>query len=145
MVNNSKLANRTTIMGKKYRVSDGALTGVIYFCAIFVVVLLFFMIGYIMVRGLPQVNWEFLTSAPSSLNKTVGILPGIINTLYMIGVTLLIATPIGVGAAVYLNEYAKKGKIVQVIEFTTETLAGIPSILYGLFGAVFFGVTLKLG
>ncbi len=142
---NPKLSNGMSILRKKRRPVDGLLKGVIYVCAIAVVAVLFYMLTYIMVRGLPNVTWEFLSTAPSALNKTVGILPGIINTLYMIGITLLIATPIGVGAAIYLSEYAKRGRIVRAIEFTTETLAGIPSVLYGLFGAVFFGVTLKLG
>ena len=142
---NPKLKNDVSIMHKKRRPLDALLKSIIYICAILVVAVLFTMLIYIMVRGLPQVSWEFLSTAPSALNKTVGILPSIINTLYMIGITLLIATPIGIGAAIYLNEYAKRGRIVKIIEFTTETLAGIPSVLYGLFGAVFFGVALKLG
>ena len=77
--------------------------------------------------------------------RTFGILGNIINTLYIVVITLLIATPIGVGSAVYLNEYAKPGKIVRLIVFTTETLSGIPSIIFGLFGMVFFGNTLRLG
>jgi phosphate transport system permease protein len=107
--------------------------------------ILFIIIFYVMVNGIPQLNWEFLTTAPSALNHTVGVLPSILNTLYMIGITLLVATPIGIGAAVYLNEYAKKGRLVRLIEFTTETLAGIPSIIYGLFGALMFSVMLGFG
>ena len=107
-------------------------------------VLAYFII-YIMVRGIPNISWEFLTTAPSALNKTVGILPSIINTLYMIGITLLIATPIGIGAAIFLTEYAKKGKLVRSIEFTTETLSGIPSIIFGLFGSYFFCEIFGLG
>ncbi len=141
----NKLRNDVSIMGTKRRPYDMTLRGIIWFCAILTVGLLFFMLGYILVKGLPQVSWEFLSTSPSALKKTIGILPSIINTLYMIGTTLLIVTPIGVGAAIYLNEYAKRGRIVKIIEFTTETLAGIPSVLYGLFGAIFFGVTLKLG
>ena len=140
-----KLGNSFSILCKKRRPADAARKAVIYISTILVVALLFYLLAYIMYRGLPHVTWEFLSSEPSALNKTVGILPSILNTLYMIGITLLIVTPIGVGAAIYLNEYAKRGKVVRVIEFTTETLAGIPSIIYGLFGAVFFGVTLKLG
>lgn len=140
-----KLSNDISLMKKKRRPKDGVQTFVIYACAILTVAILFYLLIYIMIHGLPQVNWSFLSTAPSALNKTVGILPSILNTLYMIGITLLIATPIGVGAAIYLNEYAKRGKIVRLIEFTTETLAGIPSVLYGLFGAVLFGVTLQLG
>ena len=140
-----KLSNDISLMKKKHRPKDSAQKFAIYACAILTVVILFYLLIYIMVRGLPNVTWEFLSTEPSALNKTVGILPSIINTHYMIGITLLIATPIGVGAAIFLNEYAKRGKIVKVIEFTTETLAGIPSVLYGLFGALFFGVTLQLG
>lgn len=140
-----KLSNSVSLMKKKRRPKDAAQTFAIYACAILTVVILFYLLVYIMVRGIPNISWEFLSTAPSALNKTVGILPSIINTLYMIGITLLIATPIGVGAAIFLNEYAKRGKVVKIIEFTTETLAGIPSVLYGLFGAVFFGVTLQLG
>ncbi len=145
MPNNKADQATKSIMQKRRRPTDAILKGVIFLCAGVVVLLLLYMIAYILYRGLPQINWEFLSTAPSSLNKTVGILPSIINTLYMIGITLLIVTPIGVGAAIYLNEYARKGKIARVIEFTTETLAGIPSVLYGLFGAMFFGVTLQLG
>lgn len=140
-----KLNNSFSLMKKRRRPTDAVLQAVIYICAALVVVLLFYILAYILYRGIPNINWEFLSTAPSALNKTVGILPSIINTLYMIGITLLIVTPIGVGAAIYLNEYAKRGRIVRVIEFTTETLAGIPSIIYGLFGSVFFGVTLGLG
>jgi len=142
---NPKLSNSASILRKKRRPADAALKTLICICAAAVVAVLFYMLAYIMMRGLPNVTWEFLSTAPSALNKTVGILPSIINTLYMIGLTLLIATPIGVGAAIYLNEYAKRGRIVKAIEFTTETLAGIPSVLYGLFGAIFFGMTMKLG
>ena len=140
-----KLSNSVSLMKKKRRPKDAAQTFAIYACAILRVVILFYLLIYIMVRGIPNINWEFLSTAPSALNKTVGILPSIKNTLYMIGITLLIATPIGVGAAIFLNEYAKRGRVVKIIEFTTETLAGIPSVLYGLFGAVFFGGTLQLG
>ncbi|MHB8127976.1 MAG: phosphate ABC transporter permease PstA, partial [Mobilitalea sp.] len=89
--------------------------------------------------------WSFLTSVTSAIKGTFGIAGNIVNTLYIIILTLIIAIPIGVGAAIYLNEYAKPGKLVGLIEFTTETLAGIPSIIFGLFGYVFFGITLKLG
>ena len=90
-------------------------------------------------------TWSFLSTASSATKGTVGILGNIINTLYIVVITLLIATPLGVGSAIYLNEYAKPGKVVRVIEFTTETLSGIPSIIFGLFGMVFFGNTLGLG
>jgi phosphate transport system permease protein len=97
------------------------------------------LIVYILAAGLPQISWSFLSTVPSALKKTYGILPNIINTLTIVLLTLLIATPLGIGGAIYLSEYAKKGKLVRAIEFATEALAGIPSILYGLFGMVFFG------
>ena len=91
-----------------------------------------------------MVNKSFLTSVTSSLKQTTGIAGNLVNTLYIIVMTLFIATPIGVGAAIYLNEYAKRGKLVNFIEFATETLSGIPSVVYGLFGMAFFGKTLHL-
>ena len=103
------------------------------------------LIGYILVKGLPNVSWQFLSGTTSVLNDTVGILPGIINTLYIIILTLLVAAPLGVGGAVYLNEYAKKGRLTKIIEFTTEALAGIPSIIYGLFGMMVFNNTFGFG
>lgn len=99
--------------------------------------LLLGIIIYVFAKGIRSVNWEFLTSVTSVLKGTTGIAGNIVNTLYIIIVTMLIATPIGVGAAVYLNEYAKPGKLVSLIEFATETLAGIPSIIFGLFGMMF--------
>ena len=103
------------------------------------------LIGYILVTGLPNVTWEFLTTEESALNRTYGILPNIINTLYTIVITLVIAAPLGVGGAIYLNEYAKKGRLTKIIEFTTEALAGIPSIIYGLFGMMVFNNTFGFG
>ena len=101
--------------------------------------------GYVFVRGIPAISLSFLTTVPSTIKGTFGIVGNIVNTLYIVVITLLIATPLGVGAAIYLNEYAKGGKIIRIIEFTTETLSGIPSIIFGLFGYVFFGITLGLG
>ncbi len=134
-----------SIHRRKRRPGDAVLLGLIVLCAGLTVLILAAMLVYIVLKGLPQISWTFLSSKPSVLNGTIGILPSIINTLYIVVITLLIVTPIGVGAAIYLNEYAKKGKLVKIIEFTTETLSGIPSIIYGLFGAVFFGVSLHLG
>jgi len=96
------------------------------------------LISYILINGLPGVTWKFLTTAPSFLEQTYGILPMIINTAYLVVLSLLICIPIGVGAALYLSEYAKQGKIVGSIRFAIEILSGIPSIVYGLFGALFF-------
>ena len=124
---------------------DKFLYGCIYLSAAIAVSVLLMIICYVTVRGIGSVSLEFLTTVTSARKETVGIAGNIVNTLYIIMITLVIATPIGVGSAIYLNEYAKPGKIVRIIEFTTETLSGIPSIIFGLFGSVFFGTTLKLG
>lgn len=125
--------------------SDILLKIAIYVCASIAVLILLGIIVYVFVRGIGTVNWKFLTTVTSAITQTVGIAGNLLNTVYIIVITLVIATPIGVGAAIYLNEYAKPGKLVSVIEFTTETLSGIPSIIFGLFGMIFFGGTLKLG
>lgn len=129
----------------RIRMADMVLYGCIYMAAAFSVILLLAIIGYVFVKGFGYVNWTFLTTVKSALKGTEGIAGNIVNTLYLIVITLVIATPAGVGSAVYLNEYAKPGKIVSFIEFTTETLAGIPSIIFGLFGMQFFGQTLDFG
>ena len=124
---------------------DKFLYGCIYLSAAIAVSVLLMIICYVTVRGIGSVSLEFLTTVTSARKGTVGIAGNIVNTMYIIVITLVIATPIGVGSAIYLNEYAKPGKIVRIIEFTTETLSGIPSIIFGLFGSVFFGTTLHLG
>lgn len=134
-----------SIYDKRPRPLDWLIHGIIYFSASISICLLAGIVGYVVFRGLSSINWAFLTTVPSSMKGTFGIAGNIINTLYIIIITLLIAVPFGVGAAIYLNEYAKPGKLVSIIEFTTETLSGIPSIVFGLFGYVFFGLTLKLG
>ncbi len=96
------------------------------------------MIGYILGNGIPNVTWEMLSTAPSYLASRVGILPDILSTLYIVIATLLIVLPLGVGAAIYLNEYATNKKLVSVIEYASETLSGIPSIIYGLVGMLIF-------
>jgi phosphate transport system permease protein len=103
-----------------------------------ILAVLIFIIGYILVRGLPNITWEMLSTEPSVIHDTYGILPNILNTLYMVILTLIIVLPIGVGAAIYLNEYATNPRIVRIIEFTTECLSGIPSIIYGLAGMLIF-------
>lgn len=134
-----------SIHKKKTRVSDYVLYVLIYASAAISILLLIGIVGYVFVRGIGNINWQFLTTVPSTIKGTFGIAGNIVNTLYIIVITLLIATPIGVGSAVYLNEYAKPGKIVTAIEFTTEVLSGIPSIIFGLFGMVFFGTTCGFG
>ncbi len=135
----------SSLTRKKTRISDNILYILIYLSAAVSVSLLIGIICYVFYKGIGQVNWSFLTTVTSSLKQTVGIAGNIVNTLYIIVITLLIATPIGVGAAIYLNEYAKPGRLVRVIEFTTEILSGIPSIIFGLFGMVFFGTAFGLG
>ena len=131
-----------SIYDKRKRPSDIILKVLMCLCAAISVSIFVGIVGYVFYRGLGQINFDFITKARSALNGTEGIAGNIINTLYMVILTLLIVTPIGIGAAIYLNEYAKPGKFVRMIEFTTETLSGIPSIIFGLFGMVFFGVTL---
>lgn len=98
----------------------------------------FAIIAYIFIKGIPNINTEFLFTKPSYLTGKIGILPDILNTLYIVIATLIVVLPLGVGAAVYLTEYAKNKKIVSLIEYTAETLSGIPSIIYGLVGMLFF-------
>lgn len=116
----------------------------LFTCAGITCALLVFLIGYICYRGIPGINWSFLTTAESVLKGTMGILPAICNTLYVIVVALVIVLPLGVCAAVYLTEYAKNRRLVEIIEFATETLAGIPSIIYALVGNIIFCVSLGL-
>ena len=97
-----------------------------------------FLLGYVLIKGLPNITWELLSTKPSYLRGTVGILPDILNTLYIILTTLLFVLPLGVGAAIYLTEYATNKRLVTMIEYAAETLSGIPSIIYGLFGSLFF-------
>ena len=97
-----------------------------------------FLLGYVLIKGLPNITWELLSTKPSYLRGTVGILPDILNTLYIILTTLLFVLPLGVGAAIYLTEYATNERLVGMIEYAAETLSGIPSIIYGLFGSLFF-------
>ena len=117
----------------------------LFTCAGITCALLVFLIGYICYRGIPGINWSFLTTAESVLKGTMGILPAICNTLYVIVVALIIVLPLGVCAAVYLTEYAKNRRLVEIIEFATETLAGIPAIIYALVGNIIFCVSLGLG
>lgn len=130
---------------KRRRIGEAFLMAAIYGAASIAVLLLVGIIGYVFFKGFRVVNWKFLTTVTSSLKETVGIAGNLLNTLYIIVITLVFATPIGVGGAIYLNEYAKPGKLVRMIEFTTETLSGIPSVIFGLFGMVFFGNVLGLG
>lgn len=134
-----------SIQKKGTRIADDIMYVCIYLSAGIAVALLIGILGYVFARGIKEVNWTFLTSVTSVLKGTTGIAGNILNTIYMVVLTLLIAAPIGIGSAIYLNEYAKPGKLIKIIQFTTETLSGIPSIIFGLFGMVFFGTTLGFG
>lgn len=100
--------------------------------------LVLFLVGFIFAKGLPNITWELLTESPSYLQNRIGILPDIVNTVYLVLATLIIVLPLGVGAAVYLTEYAQNRRIVGIIEYAAETLSGIPSIIYGLVGMLAF-------
>ena len=101
-------------------------------------ILTLFLVAYVLIQGIPNINWEFLTTKPSYLTESIGILPDILNTVYIVIATLLIVIPLGVGAAVYLTEYATNQKVVGMIEYAAEALSGIPSIIYGLVGMLMF-------
>ncbi len=135
----------TDTISKTRKIRDFILNLLMFLSTGFICCLLIGLIGYIMYRGIPHVSWTLVSTKPSLLRGTAGILPNILNTLYMIVITLIIVLPLGVGAAVYLNEYAKNKKIVRLIELATETLAGIPSILYGLVGMLLFVQFFSLG
>lgn len=120
------------------RTKDFVLKALIYLSALITILLLVGLIGYIFYRGLPNISWEFLTTQRKVLEDKIGILPNIIFTLYTILTALVIALPIGIGAAIYLNEYATNKRLVRFTEFSTEILTAIPSIIYGLVGMLFF-------
>ena len=107
-------------------------------CVGITIALTAFLILYVLIKGLPEVSWNLLSTSPSYLTDNIGILPDILSTLYIVFTTILIVVPLGVGAAVYLTEYASNKKVVAVIEYAAETLSGIPSIIYGLVGMLFF-------
>jgi phosphate transport system permease protein len=131
-------------LSAKRRFYDTALKILIYLAALITLLLLVGLIGYIFYRGLPNVTWEFLSTQRKVLEGKIGILPNILFTLYTIFTSLVIALPIGIGSAIYLNEYAASRRLVRFIEFSTETLTGIPSIIYGLVGMLFFSQKLGL-
>ena len=117
---------------------DKGLRVVLYFCGFLTCALLVLIIGYIFYRGVPFISWELLSTQSSYINDTIGILPNILNTLYIVIASLIIVLPLGVGAAIYLTEYAQNKTVVGAIEYAAETLSGIPSIIYGLVGMLFF-------
>ena len=117
---------------------DKGMRFLVWLCAGLTCALLAFLIGYIFYRGVPGLTWELLSGQTSYIKNTIGILPNILNTLYIILVAMVIVLPLGVGAAIYLTEYAENKKLVSLIEFAAETLTGIPSIIFGLVGMLFF-------
>ena len=135
-------SNRYADFSASRRLWNQFFTCAVWIAAILVTILVVGIIGLVLVRGLPHVNLTFLTTTSSILKGTNGILPAILNTLYIILLTLIIVLPLGVGAAVYLTEYATNHTLIAVIEFTNETLAGIPSIIYGLVGMLVFAQAL---
>lgn len=135
----------TDTISKRRKIKDTILKLMMVLSAGLICGILLGLIGYILYRGIPHISWELVSTKPSLLHGTVGILPNILNTLYMIIITLIIVLPLGVGAAIYLNEYAQNKKLVRVIELATETLAGIPSIIYGLAGMLLFVQFFSLG
>jgi phosphate transport system permease protein len=125
-------------ISRKRKLYIGTMRGLMYFSAIVSVSLVVAIMIYVMVKGVPNITWELLSTKPSYLSDRIGILPDILNTLYIILATLIIVLPLGVGAAIYLTEYATNKKLVAVIEYAAETLSGIPSIIYGLVGMLLF-------
>ena len=132
-------------LSARRRIYNVGMRTLIYIAAAIVVALLVFLLGYILYRGLPNLTWEFLTSEESVVRDVQGIGPAILNTLYVIIATLVVVLPLGVGSAIYLTEYATNRKLVAAIEFASETLAGIPSIIYALVGVLIFAESLALG
>ncbi len=120
------------------RVYNRGMRALVWLCAGLTCALLVFLIGYIFCRGIPGLTWELLSGQTSYIKNTIGILPNILNTLYIILVAMVIVLPLGVGAAIYLTEYAENRRLVSLIEFAAETLTGIPSIIFGLVGMLFF-------
>ncbi len=120
------------------RLYNGGMKALCVAAAVCMAALAAFMVIYVLAKGLPHISWEFLSGTPSYISDKIGILPDILNTLYIVLATLLIVLPLGVGAAVYLTEYAKSKRLVSAIEYAAETLSGIPSIIYGLVGMLFF-------
>ena len=125
-------------LSPRRRAYDLGLRLCMIFCVGVTCALLIFLIGYIFCRGLPNLTWDLLSGQTSYIQNTIGILPNILNTLYIIFVAMVIVLPLGVGAAIYLTEYAASGRLVRIIEFAAETLTGIPSIIFGLVGMMLF-------
>lgn len=118
---------------------------IIWSISILVVLLLFFIISFILIKGIPTLTWQFLTESPSDMGRSGGILSTIVSTMMVTVLAVLFATPFGVGTAFYLTEFTRETKVTKIIRFSAESLAAIPSIVYGLFGFIFFVIYLKMG
>lgn len=125
-------------ISRRRKAYGGVMRALMYISVGLTCALVLFMIGYVLYKGVPNLSWQLLSTKPSYLSGTIGILPDILNTVYIVLASLVIVLPLGVGAAVYLTEYAANKKLVAVIEYAAETLSGIPSIIYGLVGMMFF-------
>ena len=125
-------------LSPRRRAYDLTMRSLIWLCTSLTCALLLFLIGFIFYRGFPGVTWDFLSGTSSYIKDIIGILPNILNTLYIILLAMALVLPLGVGAAIYLTEYAANRRVVKLIEFATETLTGIPSIIFGLVGMLFF-------
>ena len=126
------------MLSKKRKAYIGTMKTVMYISTGLTAMLVIFLVAYVFIKGIPHISWELLSTKPSYISGRIGILPDILNTLYIVIATLVFVIPLGVGAAIYLTEYAKNKRLVSVIEYAAETLSGIPSIIYGLVGMLFF-------
>ncbi|MDD2431795.1 MAG: phosphate ABC transporter permease PstA [Firmicutes bacterium] len=133
-----------SLSGKKVRLANILGYGFIYLCSLGILAMTAFFVIYTFYKGINGISLSFLTLAPNPIKQTIGIFPSMVNTIYVIIFSLLISTPIGISSAIYLTEYAENKKVIQLIEFTIETLAGIPSIIFGVFGYMFFCMALNL-
>lgn len=126
------------MLSKKRKAYIGTIKAAMYISTGLTAALVIFLVAYVFIKGIPHISWELLSTKPSYISGRIGILPDILNTLYIVLATLIFVIPLGVGAAIYLTEYAKNKKLVGMIEYAAETLSGIPSIIYGLVGMLFF-------
>lgn len=131
-------------LSSQRKIYIGAMKWLMRICAGLTFGLVLFLIAYILIKGLPGISWSFLSTVPTVIPHNIGILPDILNTVYIVIATIIIAVPLGAGAAVYLSEYAGDKRFVRIIEYAAETLSGIPSIIYGLVGMLFFCEFLKM-
>jgi phosphate transport system permease protein len=132
-------------MRQNARISQKIAKIIIWSAALLVIMILLAIIIYILMKGIPLLSWEFLTAIPRNMGRSGGISSSIVGTLLVTAVAVIVATPFGIGTAVYLTEYTREGRVTRIIRFSAESLAGIPSIVYGLFGFIFFVIYLKLG